>query len=447
MGLYPRFEGRYELDGKSASALGRRSLSANIGPVFQSPVIFSGSIEENLLYGCKAAAVAGIDAAEDKLPDLNARIEALQQTGFFVDVLGFGLSSRFQSSVDEPIRKAVLDVRAEFQRKYAEETKSDIEAYNDSRYLHHATVAENLLFGSPADGRFAEDNLPGNPLFARILIREELMEPLIQLGDRFFDRILASYGGQTVLPANLPLTVEDMASLRQATKKTKKAATTDLPERHRRKLLGLAIRAIPALHDLVEIPESLTHRIVSARKTIKKKLQEEASGAVCFFHPDAYIVGATVLENILFGRVTAESSRVKTRIHMLINRLLVKEELLEAILEVGMQFQVGRGGENLSGGQRQKLALARAFLKKPPILLLDEATASLDNESQERVQNALVSRWKGRSTLVASVHRLDIIENYDKIAVLQSGRIEEIGSYHELMEKKGLLYRLVRSKP
>ena len=446
MGLYPRYEGRYELDGKNASTLGRRNMSANIGAVFQSPAIFSGSIEENLLYGCKALIGAKKDGTEDELPDLNARIEVLQQTGFFVDVLGFGLSSRFRPSVDEPIRDSVLDVRAEFQKKYADETAPYIEGYDKDRYLYHATVAENLLFGSPVDSRFGEDQLSGNPLFTNLLKQQELLEELTGLGRRFFDRILDVHGNQTVLPASLPLTIEDMESLRQSVKKTEKDATADLPEKHRRKLLGLALRAIPALSDLVEIPESLARRIVAARKAIMENLEEQAPGEICFFRPDAYITGATVLENILFGRITSEKGRAKTRIHTLINRLLVKEELLEAILEVGMQFDVGRGGENLSGGQRQKLALARSFLKKPPILLLDEATASLDNESQKRVQNTLESRWKGHSTLVASVHRLDIIENYDKIAVLKSGRIEEMGGYEELMKKKGLLHRLVQRK-
>ena len=164
-----------------------------------------------------------------------------------------------------------------------------------------------------------------------------------------------------------------------------------------------------------------------------------------FYRPDVYIAGASIQENIIFGRITSDSSRVRTRINKNINRLAGgRRHLLEAVLEVGMNFQVGRGGENLSGGQRQKLALARALLKKPPILLLDEATASLDNQSQDRVQKVLESRWKGRSTLVAVIHRLDIIKNYDKIAVMKSGRIEEMGTYNELMEKKNLLYRLVQ---
>ena len=86
------------------------------------------------------------------------------------------------------------------------------------------------------------------------------------------------------------------------------------------------------------------------------------------------------------------------------------------------------------------------YSKTLSILLLDEATASLDNKSQNRVQKVLESRWKGRSTVVAVIHRLDIIENYDKIAVMDAGRIEEMGTYEELMGKKGLLYRLAHNK-
>lgn len=134
---------------------------------------------------------------------------------------------------------------------------------------------------------------------------------------------------------------------------------------------------------------------------------------------------------------------VHKRIDTRINRMLVEDELLETIVAIGMQYAVGRAGEKLSGGQRQKLALARALLKRPPILLLDEATASLDNESQDRVQKVLTERWKGKSTLVAVVHRLDVIADYDRIAVMESGRIVESGTYEELMARKGRLHQLV----
>jgi ABC-type multidrug transport system fused ATPase/permease subunit len=77
---------------------------------------------------------------------------------------------------------------------------------------------------------------------------------------------------------------------------------------------------------------------------------------------------------------------------------------------------------------------------------LDEATSALDNNSQSRIQSLLDSKWKGRSTLIAVVHRLDIIKGYDKIAVMKAGRIGEIGTYEELINKKGMLHELIYGK-
>ena len=111
-----------------------------------------------------------------------------------------------------------------------------------------------------------------------------------------------------------------------------------------------------------------------------------------------------------------------------------------------MQFQVGSKGARLSGGQRQKLAIARVFLKEPKILIMDEATSALDNKSQARIQNLLDSRWKGKSTVIAVVHRLDIIKTYDRVAVMKAGKIGEMGTYDELIGRKGMLYELVYGK-
>jgi ABC-type multidrug transport system fused ATPase/permease subunit len=77
---------------------------------------------------------------------------------------------------------------------------------------------------------------------------------------------------------------------------------------------------------------------------------------------------------------------------------------------------------------------------------MDEATSALDNRSQTRIQNILNTHWKKRTTLIAVIHRLDIIKDFDKIGVMKSGKIEEMGSYEELMEKKGLLYELVTGR-
>ena len=95
------------------------------------------------------------------------------------------------------------------------------------------------------------------------------------------------------------------------------------------------------------------------------------------------------------------------------------------------------------GDSARRWPLARVFLRQPPLLLLDEATSALDNASQTRIQNLLETRWKGKASVIAVVHRLDTIKGYDKVAVMKAGRIVETGTYEALMNAKGMLHELV----
>jgi ABC-type multidrug transport system fused ATPase/permease subunit len=159
-----------------------------------------------------------------------------------------------------------------------------------------------------------------------------------------------------------------------------------------------------------------------------------------------YMQSQSILTNIFFGKLKDESSEAQEKINTCIHQLLIQEEFLEDIIEMGMQHPVGTKGDNLSGGQRQKLAIARIFLKEPPVLIMDEATSGLDNKSQRRIQELLEAQWRGKSTLVAVVHRLDIIKNYDRVAVMKAGKIVEMGTYDELMGKKGTLFKLATAE-
>ena len=157
--------------------------------------------------------------------------------------------------------------------------------------------------------------------------------------------------------------------------------------------------------------------------------------AIGVVQQDVYLFSGTVAENIAYGRPGATRDEIEEAA-----RLAGADGFVRA-LKNGYDTYVGERGVKLSGGQKQRLAIARVFLKNPPILLLDEATSALDNESEILVGHSLDKLAKGRTTLTIA-HRLTTIKNADRILVLGKDGIEEEGSHEELLAKKGIYYRL-----
>ena len=146
----------------------------------------------------------------------------------------------------------------------------------------------------------------------------------------------------------------------------------------------------------------------------------------------------SIAQNVAYGELEQRSAE---QLDQAIDGANAREFVAQ--MPMGLEEQVGAKGGRLSGGQRQRLAIARAMLKDAPILILDEATAALDNESERLVQDALHKLMPDRTTLVIA-HRLSTIEHADQVLVMDQGRIVERGTHAELLAAGGLYEHLYR---
>jgi ATP-binding cassette, subfamily B, bacterial len=178
-------------------------------------------------------------------------------------------------------------------------------------------------------------------------------------------------------------------------------------------------------------------RILLGGQDIARVTQESLRAAIAVVPQDISLFHRSIMENIRYGRPDASDPDVHAAI------VAANCEAFIKTLPEGAATIVGDRGVKLSPGQRQRIGIARAFLKDAPILLLDEATSALDLESEEAVREAL-DRLMGGRTVIAIAHRLSSLRNFDRIVVLRAGKVCEDGAPQVLVRSKGVYGNLVR---
>ena len=186
---------------------------------------------------------------------------------------------------------------------------------------------------------------------------------------------------------------------------------------------------LPRFHDVTR------GRITLDGHDLREVTQPSLRAQMGLVTQENFLFGDTVRYNIAYGRPDASPEAIVRAA-----RQAHAHDFILACPE-GYDTLVGERGVRLSGGQRQRIAIARAFLKDPPILILDEATSDLDAESEFLVQQALADLMRGRTVLVIA-HRLATVRNADRIVVIHDGRIAEVGSHDALIARDGLYRRL-----
>jgi ABC-type cobalamin/Fe3+-siderophores transport system ATPase subunit len=445
--------------------------------------LFSGTIADNLFFGLKhrpvrAPQLEGASAEEHRRErheakrsgnsphdvaadwinydalglagpdDLGAlAVEALATVQLDRDVYQMGLRGTIDPEQQPELAELFLAARQAMGERLREPRLARlVEVFDEERYNANATLAENLLFGAPRGEAFDIDHLATHPYVKRIIAQAGLAEPLLEVGFKLADTMVELFAD---LPSDHEyfrqfsfISADDLPEYRALVTRADPSRLDALSPADRERMMAISFKLAPARHRLGLIDEPLQERVLEARRLFREQLPAELEGAVAFFESERYTAAASLQDNVLFGKVAYGQAQANERISDLIAEVLSDLGLRERVIEVGLQAQTGVGAARLSLPQRQKLALARALLKRAEILILYDPIGPLDQAEQLAILDNLLRAYEGR-TLIWGLSRSDWAARFDQVLVMDKGRVVEQGRYAELDRDGSALQQLV----
>ena len=458
--------GTVDLTASPEAVTGRQF--AYVGPETS---LFSGTLRDNLLYGLKhrptrdaaydasgraqweqrrsESARAGnslhdihadwIDyegAGVEDTESMNARIlEVLSVADMDEDIYQLGLQSSVDPAAAPGLARGVLEARRMLRTRLADLQSSHlVDLFDRDAYNVNMTVAENLLFGTPRDRTFDPEDLAGNDYVRRVLTDLGLMEDFVDIGRQVAELMIDLFAdveiGSELFEQFSFISAEDLPEYRSLLARTESHRPGDLGDDDRRMFLSLTFRLVPARHRLGLIDEPMQQRLVMARRRFSEGIGADEL-SIEFFDPERYNSSISIQDNILFGRLVYGRQRSASRVNNVIGEVVGELGLRRLVTESGLDYPVGIAGSRLSTAQRQKLAIARSVLKRPDVLIVDQATAALDASSQARILDNLLAEFESRS-LLWIVHRASLAQRFERTIVLEGGKVVEQGRFEEL---------------
>ena len=479
-GLARPTAGDIAIGGRGMESLPQAVTGRRLSYVGPDAYFFPQSVRANLLYGLKhrpngaddqADAQRAADVAEarragnptfdidadwidyaaagvERREDINRRlIEVLRLVEMEERVYRFGLTGTIDPEEHPDVAEGVLKARAALADRLAAADASDLVLrFDPEAYNPNATLAENVLFGTPTKEAYAAAALAQNPLLLKVLADTGLTDAVLEMGVSIAKTMVEIFAD---LPPGHPffeqfsfIEADDLPDFRMLVGRVEKSGTKDLVSEDRERLMALPFNYSEARHRLGLIDEAAAAKVVEARKRFAARLAEDDPGAVEAYRPEAYNAAASLQDNVLFGRLAHGRAQAEETVGAAVTDVLDELGLREKVVDVGLGYNVGIGGKRLSATQRQKLAIARALLKQPDILILNEAAAVMDNATQERLMKAVLDARRGKG-LVWTLPRARAAERFDRIVVMSAGRIVEQGSYTELNRPETAFSELV----
>ena len=376
-----------------------------------------------------------------------AMIRALKLVQLDEDIYQLGLRGSVDPARAPEAAASILEAREALKGKMHDDAYADlIEDWHVDRYNRNATVAENLMFGLPIGDKFAPDRLAENAYMLEVLEKAGLKDRFLAIGYDVASTMVELF-------ADLPpdheffqqfsfISSEELPDYQEIVNQVSADKVDQLDAAKRNRLMSLPFKLIVARHRLGHIDDEFQEAVLKARALFAEGLPEKLRSAVAFFDPDQYTLGGSILDNILFGKIAYGQAQAAEKIGRLVRSLIDELDLRDIVIEVGLAYETGIAGARLSGAQRQKVVLARAILKKPDLIILNEAISGYDNVTQAQLLTALREEFAGRG-LVWSLHNPHLADGFDRVVLIDHGKVVEQGSYEDLTREGRPLARML----
>ena len=389
-----------------------------------------------------AAGVANAQEMETRILEILKTVD-LEETLFEI-----GLKSAVGSVRTPGLEESILRARETMRERLTQpELMELVERFDPSHYNRNATLAENLLFGTPVGKTFDIDNLALNPYVRKVLDDTGLSGDLLKVGHKLAETMLELFSdlppGHELFERFSFIAYDDLPKVKDILSRVAAVGLDRIGGADLSLLLSLPFKLVVTKHRLGLVDEALETRILEARRAFAANLPQELRGAIEFFNPQRYNGAASLQDNILFGKISSGQAGGSTQIGGLMRQILDELQLRPLVLMIGLGYQVGTGGARLSIPDRQKVAIGRALLKRPTVLVLDQAAAVLDPLAQNRLVSSVLDARAGCAVFWV-LNRVDLAERFGQVLVLDRGQLVERGGFDELMGRGGALYKLLK---
>lgn len=407
----------------------------------------SGNSPLNLDADWVEYAAAGVSGQSD----INAcMIRVLTDVGLEDDIYRLGLSGTIDAAAHPEVIEGILTARSALSDRLASEDAEDLVVRFDPKaYNRNATLAENLLFGTPTKAGYETDALARNKLMLRALSEAGLTDALLDMGYSIAKTMVEIFAD---LPSGHPffeqfsfIEADDLPEFTALIARAEKSGREALGPIEQGLLLNLPFKYIDERHRLGLIDQDIEDKLIEGRQRFSELLMEKDPGAVAFYKPESYNAAASLQDNILFGRLAYGQAQAAETIGRVMSELLDELGLRQRVIEVGLDFNVGVAGSRLSLVQRQKLGFARCLLKQPDLLIVNEAAAGMDSVTQSRLLEKVLQQRRGRG-VVWTLQQPKAAEYFDLVLVMRGGRIAEQGSFAELSQSGSALSELLAAE-